>query len=203
MEDVKLFLGWLLSLPLSQYVLDFLAVIFSLVVMIVQVKKYKLQTNQAKEDIMKYRSEDYQKAKGFTPVSQSFKRVVPVYELNDKTNSLVVVDTKDLQEIVQSSRDCGIDVVFEKYGVLPTSPLPDVSKKSEEVFDASDIRDDFEYLSDVMSEFDSLRERYDMPNASPQELVKHISKLKSDLDVSIQSKLSEEALKSYGGVKDE
>lgn len=203
MDDVKLFFEWLLSLPLSQYVLDVLAVIFSLVVMIVQVKKYKLQTNQAKEDIMKYRSEDYQKAKGFTPVSQSFKRVVPVYELNDKTNSLVVVDTKDLQEIVQSSRDCGIDVIFEKYGVLPTSPLPDVSKKSEEVFDASDIRDDFEYLSDVMSEFDSLRERYNMPNASPQELVKHISKLKSDLDVNIQSKLSEEALKSNGGVKDE
>lgn len=199
MEDFKLFLEWLLSLPLSQYVLDILAVIFSLVVMIVQVKKYKFQTNQAKECIMKYRLEDYQSAKGFKPDGQSFTKVVPAYDLDEKTNSLVVVSTKDLQALVQSSADCAIDKVFEKYGVLPPQTLPEVKNSSDVPFDATDIRDDFEYLSDVMSDFDDLRSRYSMPDASPDELLKHVTSLKSQLDKDIQSMLSEASLKDNGG----
>lgn len=202
MDDVKMFLEWLFTLPLSQYVLNVLAVVFSLVVMIVQVKKYKLQTNQAKEDILKYRKENYQSAKGFKPVSQTFKSVVPVYQLDEKSNSLVVVDTKDLQALIQSSRDCGLDIVLEKYGVLPPQMLPDVKAKSDTPFDATDVRDDFEYLSDYFSDVEELRKRYNMPDASPDELFKFISSLKSKVDSDIQSKLSDKVLNDKRGKPD-
>lgn len=192
MEDVKLFLEWLLSLPLSQYVLDVLAVVFSLVVMIVQVKKYKYLINQQSEVNLKYRSEDYMLNKGFRRSRQSFSKIVPVYDLDEKTNSLVVVGTKDLQELVQSSRDCGLDVVLEKYGALPPVTPPKVSEVTSEPFDFTDVRDDFEVLSDFNEEVEAMRERYNMPLASSDELFKHITGLKSKLDKSIHDELSKQ-----------
>lgn len=186
--EFQLFLDWLTSNGLTTAA-TFLSVIFGLVIMIVQVKKYKLNSNQAKESNLKYRTENYQSVKGFEPVSQTFKRVVPVYELDEKTNELVVVGTKDLQELVQSSRDCGLDVVLEKYGVLPPQMLPEVSSTTSEPYDATDIREDLEILADYHNEIEAMRQRYNIPDASEADVLKHISSLKADVDKKIQEEL--------------
>lgn len=171
-----------------------LSVIFGLVIMVVQLKKYKIQSNQAKEQKdMKYRTESYQSAKGFEPYKQTFKRVVPVYELDESSKNLVVVGTKDLQELIQSSRDCGLDVVLEKYGALPPQMLPEVSSVSSEPYDATDIRDDLCILADFAEDIENMRVRYNMPMASFDELQKHIAKLKLDTDKKIQSELETQA----------
>lgn len=159
-----------------------LTVIFSLVLVIVQVKKFRLYKNETKENSVNYRRENYMFEGGTVRHQrQSFDRVVPVYELDSKTNELVVVGKRDLQELVQSSRDCGIDVILEKYGVLPT---PDLSKTTftDEVFDASDVREDLEILSDFENELDEMRIRYGMPMATLSELQSHVATLKSKHD---------------------
>lgn len=186
--EIKDLIVWL-SENGFEFVASLLSIVFGLVIMIVQLKKYKLNSNQAKENNLKYRTENYQQKKGFEPTAQTFERVVKVYELDDKTNSLVVVGTKDLQELVQSSRDCGLDIILEKYGALPPQMLPEVSSKTDVPYDATDLRDDFEMLSDYHNGVEDMRSRYSMPDASPEELFAHISKLRSDNDKKIQEQL--------------
>lgn len=184
-----------LNLPYGSIICTLLMTIFSFVVMVIQLKKYKLYRNETKETDLKYRKADYQSKKGFEPFKQHFKRVVPVYELNSDGDDLVVVGTKDLQELVQSSRECGLDIVFEKYGAIPTSVPPEVKSKTDEPFDATDIRDDFEFLSDMYNDIEELRVRYSLPDASPDELFKHINGLKSKLDKDIQDTLAKQVKK--------
>lgn len=197
--DFVTFIEWFksLNLPYGSIICTFLSTIFSLVIMVVQIKKYKYQKNQGKDVNLKYRKESYLTKKDAPKYTQSFDKVVPVYELNSAGDDLVVVGTKDLQELVQSSRECGLDIVFEKYGVIPTSPAID-SKESSDVFDATDIRDDFEYLSDVFNDVEELRQRYDMPTASAEDLFKHINSLKSNLDKKIQDELINQNNKKEG-----
>lgn len=144
---------------------------------------------------MKYRTDCYLTEKGAPKYAQSFKRVVPVYDLDEKNNSLVVVGTKDLQELINSYRDCGLDVILEKYGVLPETLLPKTPRDvSSDVFDASDLRDDLELLCDYSSSLDELRNTYGMPFASAEDLIKHIQGLKSQVDKSIQDNLSKQVV---------
>lgn len=184
MEELDVFLPSVVSSVLS--------CLFGLVIMIIQIKKYRLQSLNKKEgDNMKYRTDCYLTEKGAPKYAQSFKRVVPVYDLDEKNNSLVVVGTKDLQELINSYRDCGLDVILEKYGVLPETLLPKTPRDvSSDVFDASDLRDDLEVLCDYSAELDFLRERYQMPLASVDDLLKHIQTLKSNADKSIQDNLA-------------
>lgn len=195
MENFTQYLDYLQQHGLDLAV-SILSIIFGLVILIVQVKKYLMYKQQVKKDKefdMNYRTENYQSAKGYDKslAMQIFKRVVPVYELDEATNDLVVVGTKDLQELVQSSRDCGLDVVLEKYGVLPPDLLPRIDAKSDEVIDLSDVREDLHILADYNNELDELRKRYEMPFASPSELLAHISGLKANFEKHI-----EEAMKS-------
>lgn len=155
----------------------FLSAVFGLIISVVQIKKYKYSKNQSKENDLKYRTEDYQSAKGFVKDRQSFKSRVPVYELDSKTNTLVVVGEKDLQEFIQSSADCALSKILEKYGTVPPVVLPQGSAESSEVFDASDIRDDFEVMCDFADVLADIRERYAMPNATPEQLLDHINML--------------------------
>lgn len=183
----------------------FLSAVFGLIISVVQIKKYKYSKNQSKENDLKYRTEDYQSAKGFVKDRQSFKSRVPVYELDPKTNNLIVVGEKDLQEFIQSSADCALSKILEKYGTVPPIVFPQGSSESSEVFDASDIRDDFEVMSDISDTLDDMRERYSMPNASPDELFRHVAKLNNDNNLRISElkarELALEQLKKE--VKDE
>lgn len=185
--DFQVYLVWL-SEHGFDIAVSLLSVIFGLVIMIVQLKKFKINSDQVKESKLKYRTEH---TKYISP-TQSFKKVVPVYDLDERTNSLVVVGTKDLQELVQSSRDCGLDVVLEKFGTVPLPASPAVSGKSDEPYDCTDLREDLLVLADLQNDVELLRERYSMPDASPQELFKHISALKADTDKRIQKQLEKQ-----------
>lgn len=177
------------------FAVELLSIIFGLVIMIVQVKKYflyKKQANNEKELVdMKYRKEDYQSCKNFTIPSQSFNKVVPIYELDERSNSLVVVGTKDLQELINSCADCALDKILEKYGVLPEIQVPNCPH-SDVVFDATDIRDDLCILADFAEDIENMRIRYNMPMASYDELQKHIAKLQLENDKHIQEQLSKQ-----------
>lgn len=184
-----------LNLPYGSIICTLLMTVFSFVVMVIQLKKFKLYKNETKEYDLKYRKEDYQSKKGFAPFKEHFKCIVPIYDLNSAGDDLVVVGTKDLQELVQSSRECGLDIVFEKYGSIPVSIPPEVKSKTDEPFDATDIRDDFEFLSDMYNDIEELRVRYNLPDASPDDLFKHINTLKAKLDKDIQDTLSKQVKK--------
>lgn len=186
--DIQVYLMWL-SENGFDIAVSLLSVIFGLVIMIVQLKKFKINSDQAKENKLKYRTENYEQAKNYVSPAQVFKKIVPVYELDERNNSLVVVGTKDLQELVQSSRDCGLDVILEKFGAIPVPASPAVSGKSDEPYDCTDLREDLLILADLQNDVETLRERYSMPDASPQELFKHISALKSKTDKHIQEQL--------------
>lgn len=186
--------------PIVMVIFALLSFMSGLVVMIVQLKKFKIQSNQAKENNLKYRTENYQSAKGYQTPAQTFKRIVPVYELDERTNNLVVVGTKDIQDLVQSSRDCGLDIVLEKYGVLPDMVVHggkeayEQACKSDKVdFDMTDIRDDLSVLADFSDEIENMRVRYNMPMASYDDLQKHISKLQLETQKKIQETISKQS----------
>lgn len=179
--DFETFLSWLSSNGFS-IAATILSVIFGLVIMIIQIKKYKFNSNQAKEDNLKYRLEDYMSKKGFVRTGQTFDGHANDYELDPRTGSLVVVGVQDLQELVQSSADCALDKVLEKYGVLPDMLVSNGSagynaavNRSGFDFDMSDMRDDLEYLMDEDVVLDGMRERYGMPGASSSELFDFVS----------------------------
>lgn len=202
MVDFTQFLDYLSTSGLD-FAATLLSIIFGFLLIIIQFKKYfmyKKEVKNSKEILsMKYRNEDYQKVKGYVPPAQSFKKVVPVYELDETTNELVVVGTKDLQELIQSSRDCGLDVVLERYGVLPEMMVAggfDAYKQacsSKNVdFDMSDVRDDLAIFSDFSSEVEEMRKRYHMPNASFDEIREYILKLQTENNQRIQEELSKQ-----------
>lgn len=192
------FITWLSENGFS-LVASFLGVIFGLVVMIIQIKKYKINSNQSKElTDMKYRLENYQSKKDFVPTGQKFRRVVPVYELDEKTNTLVVVGKQDIQELVQSSRDCGLDIILEKYGVLPDMLIKDgrigyeaAVKGTGYQYDLSDVREDLEVLSDFFNEMADIRQRYGVsPDVSPEALSNILKEKKAKLDKDLSEHLN-------------
>lgn len=48
--------------------------------------------------------------------SQSFSNFQAQYMLDSKTNKLVQIEDKDCQELIQSSADCALDKILEKFG---------------------------------------------------------------------------------------
>lgn len=176
-----------------------LPIVFALIVTIVQLKKWSfVKKNQRKEvnDLI-YRKEDYL-TKEETP-RQSFDKLVPKFTLNKSTNLLEQTGIVDLQELVQSSCECALDKILEKYGALPPVDLPPVSGSTEVPFDATDMRDDLLVLGDFLSEVEAIRARYNLPqDMSVPDVFSKLKSMKSDVDVKITSALKSQSVNNGG-----
>lgn len=184
MNDVLVFLEWLLSLPLPQYFLQFLNVIFCLVLVIVQIKKYKLQTKNSNLEVsnLKLRSPSYQTKKGATKASQSFDTLVSQYRLNKSTNLLEELPDKiDLQELVNSCRSSILSEILSRLEPVPS-----------EVDKVVDMRDELMDNLDLMREYDNTRlelcSKYNLPDTTTYEQLNEL--LTSERD-KLSGKISE------------
>lgn len=161
---------------------------------IIQAFKFRFQSkllkNQNKEDTtLKYRKEDYQEEPGYKKFAQKFERVVDELDLDEDGNHLVVVGKKDLQELIQSSADCALQAVFDKYGVLPTVEAPRPSQIVDDVADmTTSSLNRYELALKLDEELDVIRGHYGMPNASVEELMDANKIYQSRLEQFIESK---------------
>lgn len=160
---------------------------------IIQALKFRVQSriskNQNKEDTdLKYRKEDYQEEPGYKKFAQKFERIVDELDLSEDGNHLVVVGKKDLQEFIQSSADCALQAVFDKYGVLPTVEAPRPNQVVDEVADMTSPSNGYELALKLDEELDNIRGHYGMPNASVEELMQANKNYQSLLDKFIKSK---------------
>lgn len=107
------------------------------------------------------------------PVGQSFSREVPKLDIDPEKHVLVQVGTKDLQAFVQSSADCALGKILEKYGVLPSgSNLFDPSRVSvsDDVY-IDDVHDDLQYMNDVSQDLEDIRDRYGFSDSMTYEQI--------------------------------
>lgn len=166
--------------------------VFLFVITIVQIAKYGKVSKEVKDSMPKYRLEDYQKN---SPVSgQTFSRIVPEYQYDEKTKSLVVVGTKDLQEIIQSSADCALNKILDKFGCLPPEMQAQVTDTDE--VNIVDLTDDLEDMSNAINSFEEMRERYGFPvTMSYNQMFDEINKIKSDFDKKVEVTLAKQSKK--------
>lgn len=137
--DLQELLTWLSSNGYS-WLVDLLNIIFGLVIMIVQLKKFKFQKNQSKEDILKYRTANY-RDKVHSP-AQSFATEVDQFRLNKSTNELEKLPDKlDIQQLVQSAE---------------AQALPNMLQHLEPELTEEDVVVD--YHNDLLDNLDMMRE---------------------------------------------
>lgn len=174
------------------------------IIAIIQIVKYGKVNKQTeillKEcDNVKYKLESSEK----TCKGQIFNSVVPEYELDEKTNTLVTIGTKDLQELIQSSADCALKKILDKFGCYPEGFIPQqpvVSEESDKV-NVVQIKEDLDYYNDILDFQEELRERYKFDDGmSLSDMMTALDGMKKSVDGQIQSELQKQ---SKGGKNDE
>ncbi len=151
MEDFKVFLSWLTDSGMV-FVANLLSFIFGLVIMIVQLKKYKLFKNQTKENNMEYRVASYRE-KTDSP-SQSFDTEVDQYRLNKSTNELEKLPDKlDIQQLVQSAEQQSLSNLLQHLEP-PVTELDEVVDVHNELLTSLDImRDADNFRSEMCAKY--------------------------------------------------
>lgn len=170
-----------------------------LLITFVQVIKYY---KYSKEVSMKYKTENSVK-----PTSgETFKSVVPEYQLDEKKNVLIVTGTIDLQELIQSSADCALKAILDKFGgIIPEAfqkPTPPIQEESDEV-NVIQIKSDIDKLNDILDFQEGLRERYKFSDGmSLFDMITAIGGMKATVDKKIQSSLEKQAVAVKEAKKD-
>ena len=163
------------------------------IIAIIQIVKYGKVNKQTeillKEcDNVKYKLESSEK----TSKGQFFHSVVPEYQLDEKTNTLVTIGTKDLQELVQSSADCALKKILDKFGCIPEGFVPQqpvVSEESDKV-SVVQLKEDLDYYNDILAFQEELRDRYNFDDGmSLSDMMTALDGMKKSVDGQIQSEL--------------
>lgn len=181
--DIQQIVDYLAQSSWGKLILAIASLVTSVVICVVQLKKYFLYKKEAN---LKYRTENYlEKVK---PVGQTFSTTKPEYKLDEKTNTLKQVGEIDLQALVQSSVECELSRVLDKYGVYPQGMLPKCEDSSETYI--NEVADDLLSLSDMLSEMEDIRERYGLSaDMSYAEIGDWLADERAKNDKAIQSKL--------------
>lgn len=174
-------------------------ILLVLIAFLQAIKYYKY----SKEVSMKYKTESSVKP----TQGETFKSVVPEYQLDEKKNVLIVTGTIDLQELIQSSADCALKAILDKFGgIVPEAfqtPTPPIKEDSDKV-NVFQIKSDIEQLNDVLDFQEDLRERYKFPDGmSLADMLTAIGGMKATVDKKIQTSLEKQASKPKEVQKDE
>lgn len=123
---------------------------------------------------------------------QTFSKTKPEYALDKNTGELIQVGTIDIDAYIQSSIDCALDRILDKFGCLPENMKVPESTASDSI-NIIDTRDEFAELDAFFGDVDFLRERYELDSStSIQDVFKILNDRKDNLSKQIadyQSKL--------------
>lgn len=174
---------------------DLLVLLFLFILSVVQIKKYGKVSKGVKqsmeEEVSKVRTRLANYRVGISAEDkggQSFNRVVPEYAYNEETKELYVVGSKDLQEIVQSSIDCALDKILEKFGALPLEMQP-APVQSDEV-NIVELNDDLVVAGEMFDQFEDIRQRYGFADTlSYQDMFVKLDQMKSDHETQLKERI--------------
>lgn len=160
------------------------------VIAVIQIRKYGKVSKEVKDEL-KYRTASYREQLSDTQKSkegQKFDRVVAEYALDESTGELYKVGTKDLQEIVQSSVDCALNRVLDKFGALPPEMQPrPVESNSVNIVE---VNDDLLSLGQMFDDFEDIRERYHFDRElSYSDMFNKLEQMKIDFSASVDEKI--------------
>lgn len=135
---------------------------------------------------------------------QTFEHTKPEYALDKNTGELIQVGTIDIDALIQSSVDCALDRILDKFGCLPESMQAPVSTPSDSI-NIIDTRDEFAELDGFFEDVSALRDRYELdPSMSIQDVFKTLDDRKNNLSKQIseyQSKLESDLQSSKAYTK--
>lgn len=150
-------------------------------------------------DDMKYRLQSYQEKTSVAP--QSFSNQKTEYVYNPADNTLVPAEEPvDLQQLVNSSADCSLDRILERFGVQEAMRLG--SEANERIALLSEQREDLADLAEVMYELENARESFGLPlTASLSDIASSIKQRSDSLTVEIDKtkKLAQQAKEVSNG----
>lgn len=141
--------------------------------------------------------------------AQTFTQYTPTYQLNESTGALEEVGVQDDQAIIQSSADCSLSSVLERFGYYPDELLkphfrPQNNGDVVELFDELDDMFPNSHVN-TRAELDEginfFRHKYDLPedrNSAIAVVMKVQEQLKLELE-----KLQGKNKKEQGGVVSE
>lgn len=176
--EFDVFLSWLCNNGFD-IAATILSVIFGLVIMIVQIKKYRINSRQAKEDNLKYRTANYRE--NVKSPSQEFDTEISQYRLNKSSGELEELPDKlDLKQHIQSAVDQALPNMLSHLEP-PTTPL-------DEVVDLhNDLLDSLDYLREADEYRLSLTQKY---NLDPRTSLDKVLKFLSDEELVQRGKIS-------------
>lgn len=168
---------------------DLLQFLLLFIIAVIQFLKYGKVSKEVKEN-MKIRLSNYREnVSDEDRGGQSFDRVVPEYAYDENSRELYVVGSKDLQEIIQSSVDCALDRILDKFGALPPEMQP-VPVQSDDV-NIVDVRDDLSVANDMFDEFEAIREKYKFgDDVSYQEMFTKLKQMQADYDTQLKESIA-------------
>lgn len=167
---------------LKQSALPIIELVVLLVIAVIQVVKYGKVSKEVKQDL-KYRLENYQQTEQVK--AQEFSPLVPEYKLDENTGELVQVGEKDIQALVQSSVECALEKILEKYNSLPLEMQAQVP--TTDTVNVVSMQDDLDYLMEQFGEFEELRKKYGFSDdMSYSDMFRQISAQKVQVEAQIQ-----------------
>lgn len=123
------------------------------------------------------------------PFSQSFDRLEKTYILNKKTNSLIESGVRDVQEEIDSHKECALDIMLDKFLDPVSTQAPVTLVDGVADTKAYDLID----LSDLAIKKEELCLKYGLsPNSSLEQIqdviTKKIKESEVNLDETIEIK---------------
>lgn len=120
--------------------------------------------------------------------AQSFKSVVPTYQLDEKTHKLVETGFRDIQKEIDSYADCALnkmldkflnveDKISEQFNVVDTDEVVETANN----FDLAD-------LGEALEVAEIYREKYGLPlSSTPHEIFAYIKQKEKDVNSKIEN----------------
>ena len=200
MSSFEVFLEWLKNsnLPYASIICSILATVFGFVVMVVQVKKYRIQSKQFKEEnnLIKYQTAEQKMAE--KREGQKFSNTVTDYILDPVTNELEVSPVpKDVQAYIESYIDVALDRALERF--LPKNVIADdnnVADYTQHSQDLSVMGEAFDLAEEYRAIYNlgdkmSVSEIYDYVSKEADKMKENLLKYNQKMEVNDNGKTEE------------
>lgn len=127
-------------------------------------------------------------------VEQNFRKKKKQYKLVD--NKLVVIGEIDIQEQINSNRDCALDVILDKFlhtGIIEGSYSSGLSLDDFDVNadpDEADYHDELYNAAIAVDQINQLRKKYGLPDSyNEKQVVAHVINLHNNVSKDIERKV--------------
>ncbi len=126
-------------------------------------------------------------------IMQTFTRSKKCYELDSKTGKLEQIDSIDLQEMVNSSADCELSKLYEKFTtgeVVSINKYKDLLPSEKIIFDDTNDKDELNNLAELIKISDKYKKELKLSdNLSPDKVFEEVQRRSKDLNKEIKNKI--------------